>query len=869
MKAKFVGIFVCMLLIVTPIISTAQNIKIINTNMKKLVFNDDEIDQEQTIDEIGVLVSSVADMAQSFKPTLEKLTRVKVKIEKVCYPSDGITLSIRKPIYGDDLTWVMKSEAEIPDGISWVEFDFPDIFVTPGQTYYIVLCSEAGVIDDYWQWRSGDLNNNYYPDGKAWWNNFGVWEERDPEHDFCFKTYGYKPEGPTILDITITGVPDENNPTTNDPSTKLDERVKFEATIDIPPGYELVKTCWSGDIIPGYGNPYYYVAAPGTHGNKLAVCTILFKEISGSETDTDTLGESFKLFFNKNGDEDNNEEPNWFEYWALDEAVPDIDQAYFDSTREGGYGYTSEGKVYITQKASGQHYFAPIVLNTYFGVESFGGPTVKGIDCTAEVIAHEAYHNWVDDQWKEGGPFHGETDSDKDMPSDGCNDKLPDFYETDTSHTRNDHCDTYDLETKKSSVYAIYGDQEYMAMRAGDIKKGIPENDWANPGKQTNPPYFISSSTEAYVPVDAMFTGSYSDQGVDVDSDGDYDYLEVTAEIKVISGGMFNIIGELYDTTSNKITYINKPIYLQQGIQTIMLEFDGLTIREYGENGPYVVTFLLDNDFGNEIDYQYNAHFTKSYKYTDFEKRDAIFTNSYSDTGVDTDNDGLYNYLVVDIQIDVEKAGKYTIEGWLYDNNECNIVFTKKNDYLDLGSNIISLEFLGETISRHMENGPYTLKYLSLTTKDTRCDFRHIAYKTSSYNYNQFQSQDITNPPNKPEIPNGPASGKAGTKYTYKTSNTDPDGDDLWYQFNWDDGSYDKWIGPFPSGETVTAKYSWDQERIYNVRVRARDIFGVMSIWSDPLKVNIPRSKATTSSFWLRIIDSFPMLQKIILYLID
>jgi hypothetical protein len=373
-----------------------------------------------------------------------------------------------------------------------------------------------------------------------------VWEERDPEHDFCFRTYGEDIVGPKITEITITGIPDTDNPTTNDPSTVTVEMVNCLATIVIPSGYIVLDICWSGDVIPGYGNPYEYTAAPGSHGLKIAICSIIFENLSSHECDTNTNAKAFKLFFNKKGDEDADDDPNWFEYWKIDEAVPKLDQVDYDPV-SAGYGYWSGSQVYICSAGCGQHYFNTIVLNTYYGTESFGGPPIKGIDCAAEVVAHELFHKWVDDEWEEGGYFHGETDSDVDMPSPGCNDQLPDFYESATSHTRNDHCDTYDLEHNKHPNYWRYGDQEYMCMRTANNIKGTPSNDWANPGKQTNPPYLGFSSSGEYVPVDGRFTGSYSDQGIDIDRDGYYDYLEVIAEINVISGGMFHIVAKLND----------------------------------------------------------------------------------------------------------------------------------------------------------------------------------------------------------------------------------------------------------------------------------------------------------------------------------
>jgi len=94
-------------------------------------------------------------------------------------------------------------------------------------------------------------------------------------------------------------------------------------------------------------------------------------------------------------------------------------------------------------------------------------------------------------------------------------------------------------------------------------------------------------------------------------------------------------------------------------------------------------------------------------------------------------------------------------------------------------------------------------------------------------------------PPYKPEKPQGPDSGKRGVTYEYTSSATDPDGDDVYYMFDWGDGTNTTWLGPYKSGEKVTASHSWEKRGTYEVRVKAKDFRGGQSGWSDPLEVKI------------------------------
>ncbi len=96
-------------------------------------------------------------------------------------------------------------------------------------------------------------------------------------------------------------------------------------------------------------------------------------------------------------------------------------------------------------------------------------------------------------------------------------------------------------------------------------------------------------------------------------------------------------------------------------------------------------------------------------------------------------------------------------------------------------------------------------------------------------------------PPNKPVI-TGPTSGKPGIEYTFNATTTDPDGDQIYYMFDWGDGSYSEWLGPYNPGYTIQAKHSWENQGTYEVRVKAKDIHGVVGPWSDPIPITMPKS---------------------------
>jgi len=87
------------------------------------------------------------------------------------------------------------------------------------------------------------------------------------------------------------------------------------------------------------------------------------------------------------------------------------------------------------------------------------------------------------------------------------------------------------------------------------------------------------------------------------------------------------------------------------------------------------------------------------------------------------------------------------------------------------------------------------------------------------------------NPPNTPNVPSGPTTGAPKIEYTFLTSTTEPDGNQVYYIWDWNDTTEDI-FGPFDSGEIVEGTHEWDVDGIYEIRVKAKDIYGWESDWS-------------------------------------
>jgi len=112
--------------------------------------------------------------------------------------------------------------------------------------------------------------------------------------------------------------------------------------------------------------------------------------------------------------------------------------------------------------------------------------------------------------------------------------------------------------------------------------------------------------------------------------------------------------------------------------------------------------------------------------------------------------------------------------------------------------------------------------------------------------------------PNIPSTPIGSERGNLKTEYSYSSSTTDPQGDQIYYVFDWDDGSNSGWLGPYDSGVICEVTHQWSEKGNYNIRVQAKDVNGAESHWSDPLPITMPYTYKPMLQFFEWLFHRFP-----------
>ena len=154
--------------------------------------------------------------------------------------------------------------------------------------------------------------------------------------------------------------------------------------------------------------------------------------------------------------------------------------------------------------------------------------------------------------------------------------------------------------------------------------------------------------------------------------------------------------------------------------------------------------------------------------------------------------------------------------------------------------------------------------FIGFTVVPSTCTVEHD-YKLASYIEESLNFWLVKiNGENQPlEVPNitGPYYGRPGVEYLFCVDGVvDPEEDSFYHMWDWGDGTFSSWLGPYNSGEPMCASHTWYEDGEYEIRVKVKDYHGLESNWSDPhiiiIESEIPNVEITKPKGALYINDN-------------
>jgi hypothetical protein len=103
----------------------------------------------------------------------------------------------------------------------------------------------------------------------------------------------------------------------------------------------------------------------------------------------------------------------------------------------------------------------------------------------------------------------------------------------------------------------------------------------------------------------------------------------------------------------------------------------------------------------------------------------------------------------------------------------------------------------------------------------------------------RMKSPHPSEPPVTPDAPIAPSEWVQEIDCLFKVKTTDPEGDQILYLLEWGDGTMSEWFGPYQNNQEAEVYHSYAELGEYQIKVRARDIWGTASNWSEPCTITI------------------------------
>lgn len=254
------------------------------------------------------------------------------------------------------------------------------------------------------------------------------------------------------------------------------------------------------------------------------------------------------------------------------------------------------------------------------------------------------------------------------------------------------------------------------------------------------------------LPTGATIGTPMQSTGRDLNGNTLFDKLEVTVPIDVSQPGSYRLSADLETEDGTFLGGAEATVEATSaGRYSMLLSYDGRTIRNTGIDGPYRVVraVLMDESPGVflQVDRVEVVGSTPDYQARQFEGDLLALGTGVSDFGVDTNGNGQYDWLrvLVPVQVETQAAGWYEFNAEIADVQGRRFLYSQAGGAsLSSGSNVITLDFRGTAIASALADGPYHIVNLYLySTNGQHSLSASEVHVTQPYRYFQFEGAPI------------------------------------------------------------------------------------------------------------------------------
>jgi hypothetical protein len=222
----------------------------------------------------------------------------------------------------------------------------------------------------------------------------------------------------------------------------------------------------------------------------------------------------------------------------------------------------------------------------------------------------------------------------------------------------------------------------------------------------------------------SRFNGHFRDFARDTNGDGMFDELVIEVGVHVTDRTALGLRGMLFDRkgTLHDGGHPSEP--LEPGERTLELTYPTKFLYEAELAGPLLLDTLrlFEEEEGwiVPLEERTGVYRTSEYSRSDFRYEKIVLNGEVDARGVDTNGNGLFEFLLIEVGVDIDYPGNYAWHALLGSGDDLGAGFVQGNERgpLKKGSNRLRFEFPGACIARMTDKRGYVLEslYVGLLT---------------------------------------------------------------------------------------------------------------------------------------------------------